>query len=326
MSISRERGRAGVAACVYLALTCALCLSFASTAFAVDPGAGGWYWPLGHDHASAGTWPQYRGWYPDSPAWHVAFDDIGTWKQPVYAAADGVVLESRTDVGGYGPGGGKGGAMVIAYRTADGTDFTALYGHVESLRFSQGQNVRAGDVICLLNNYAPPHVHFGIHLGLGYPAPSAEQTATNYVGIMMGHTHESTLTSAGVRVPILYDWVDPVAFLNSHTPSAPPVPTITKPKGPSTARRRRTFTATGYLAPRHRAGRRDVVVEALRLEGSRWVRRAKVTALSSNSGSRTKYTARIKLTLKGRYRLRAYIPGDAAHQAAYSSEWSMRVR
>lgn len=302
-------------------------LTFAGPAWAVEPGVGGWYWPLGHDHVSSGgSWLQYRAWYADKPAWHVAYDDVGTWKQPVYAAADGVVLESRMNVGGYGPGATAGGAMVVGYRTADGIDFKALYGHVEELRFSVGQNVRAGDVLCVLNNYAPPHVHFGIHLGTAYPTPSADDTATGYVGIMMGHSHESTVAPGGAVVPITYGWVDPVAFLSSHTPSAPPAPSLTMPRPPRKVRARRAFTVTGYLAPRHAVHDRTVVVEAYRLERGLWVSRARVLAYNTTSGSRTLYSARLRLTKRGTYLLRASVPGDAAHQAAVSPDCVFRVR
>jgi hypothetical protein len=313
-------------ACI-AAFAVVLLVSQSAVAWAIDPGLNGWYWPLGHDHTSSGgSWLGYRTWYADSPAWHVAFDDIGRWKDPVYAAADGVVLEARSDVGGYGPGAGKGGAVVVSYRTADGTDFKALYGHVESLLVAQGQNVIAGQVIAYLNNYSPAHVHFGINLGAAYPAPSAEQTATNYVGIWMGHSHESTSTSTGVRVPITYGWTDPMRFLASHTPSAPPLPGLSAPKSVRRARVRRTFTATGYLAPRHRAGARSVLVSAYRLEGGVWILRGRTWALNYTSGSRTRYVARLRLTRKGRYVLRASVPGDTAHAAASSNDWSMTVR
>jgi len=327
MSLIRRIARL-VARVGFVSLLAALLLaSHSAVASAADPGRNGWYWPLGHDHTSSGgSWLQYRTWYADSPAWHVAFDDIGRWKDPVYAAADGVVLEARSDVGGYGPGATKGGALVVGYRTADGVDFRALYGHVERIAVVRGQNVRAGDVIAYLNNYSPAHVHFGIHVGPAYPAPSAEQTSTNYVGIWMGHTHESTVTSSGVRVPIKYGWTDPVAFLGSHTPSAPPLPKLTAPVAPKKVRARRAFTATGYLAPRHRAGARTVVVEAYRLENGAWVLRSRTTGVNYTSGSRTKYVARLRLRLKGRYRLRAYVPGDLAHAAGFSTERGVLVR
>jgi hypothetical protein len=319
---TRHRARASVGriACIAV-LASVLLTSGSATAWAADPGLNGWYWPLGHDHTSLG----YRTWYSDSPAWHVAFDDIGHWRDPVYAAADGVVLEARSDVGGYGPKATKGGAVVVSYRTADGTDFKALYGHVESIRVAQGQNVKAGQVIAYLNNYDPAHVHLGVNLGTAYPAPSAEQTSTNYVGIWMGHSHESTLSATGVRVPITYGWTDPVRFLASHTPSAPPLPTLTTPKSVRRVQARHTLTASGYLAPKHRSNARSVLVRAYRLEGGVWVVRGQAWALSYTSGSRTRYVARLRLTRKGRYVLRASVPGDAAHAAASSYDWGVTV-
>jgi hypothetical protein len=307
-----------VRALAIVAIAVCMLMALSGTAFASDPGYNGWYWPLGDDHTTAGAWPHYRSWYADSPAWHVAYDDIGRWRDPVYSLADGVVLEARSDVGGYGPGASAGGALVVKYRTADGIDFKALFGHVESIQVVPGQLVAAGQVLAVLNNYSPAHVHFGIHPGAGYPKPSAEQTSTGYVGIWMGHTHESVTDTAGVTTPVLYGWADPVAFLRSHNPTVTPAAVITRPSAPGRVRAKRTFTVRGYLAPKHRTRGRDVIVQAYRWEGGSWVLRASVRAVNQLYRGRTRWSARIRLPRKGVYRLTARIAGDSAHGPGFA--------
>jgi hypothetical protein len=314
----QHAGRAALRAIAVGTAAACILLALCGTAYAAYPGYNGWYWPLGHDHTSSGAWPGYRSWYADSPAWHVAFDDIGKWKDPVYSLADGVVLEARSDVGGYGPGAGPGGALVVGYRTADGIDFKALYGHVEGIQVVPGQLVAAGQVLAVLNNYAPPHVHFGIHTGAGYPRPSAEQTSTGYVGIWMGHTHESVTTSAGVKTPIIYGWTDPVAFLRSHNPTVTPAAVLSAPSAPKRVRAKRYFTTSGILAPRHRKHGRDVLVQAYQQVGDAWVLRASVRAVNHDYRGRTRWTARLRLPRKGVYRLVARVAGDSSHGVGFA--------
>jgi murein DD-endopeptidase MepM/ murein hydrolase activator NlpD len=220
-----SRGRTlALAALVLFAL---VLLTLPATAHAVQPGANGWYWPTGQTITSHDGWMQYRPWYTEGVGWHLAIDICRPYGSPVHALSDGVVLESRLDVGGYGPGGGDGGAMVVAYTAADGTPFKALYGHIMDNRFVKGQRVRAGDVLAWLNAYDPPHVHFGIHPGMAYPAPIPAFPNAKYVGIWMGHTHEYSVDGAGVWHAEIYGWTDPVQFLNDH--AAPPVTKDTTP-------------------------------------------------------------------------------------------------
>jgi LysM repeat protein len=79
---------------------------------------------------------------------------IGT---PIYAAADGVVTIARAS--GYN--GGYGSYVVISH--ANGTQ--TLYGHMNSVKVSQGQAVEKGDVIGSLGNSGKstgPHIHFEV--------------------------------------------------------------------------------------------------------------------------------------------------------------------
>lgn len=76
---------------------------------------------------------------------------IGT---PIYAVADGVVVES-------GPASGFG--MWIRLQHADGT--ITIYGHIDRSLVHEGQRVRAGDQIATMGNRGQstgPHLHFEV--------------------------------------------------------------------------------------------------------------------------------------------------------------------
>jgi hypothetical protein len=181
------------------------------------------------------------------------------------------------------------------------------------LKFAKGASVKPGQVLAVLNNYNPPHVHFGINMGRDYPSSS---TSKHYVGIMMGHTYDYKVVD-GNKVPITYNWVDPIAFLNTNRPYSPPPASLTTPTVPTALRARRVFTVWGLLAPRHPRGVRSVTVQCDQYVSGAWVRRMTVRAIGWNSGIRTRWEAPMRLT-RGRWRLRSHITADAQHGEAYS--------
>ena len=161
----------------------------------------GWYWPTNSsDFCDYLEWLGYNNaTYP----WHLAQDMCLQQGDPVYSIWDGDVVESRTDVGGYGPGFSKGGALVARYQANDGTWFSALYGHLD--RPHEKGHVSKGEIIGYANSFSPPHLHFGIHAGF--------DLATNP---WRGYTDSKEQ---------LYGFVDPIDFLNTHPitqPSSPP--------------------------------------------------------------------------------------------------------
>ena len=163
---------------------------------APQPGSGGWYWPIGtEDFQGWSGWLKPRGTYV-----HVAQDMPCTYGHPVYAIGDGVVFISRADAGGYGVGGAPGGCIIISHKTAAGTRFHALYGHVYSLRVKVGERVQAGQVIALVNGCR--HLHFSAH-------PSTKYRDGNPYA---GHVPRSWADHGG--------FVDPVQFLKTNPRSA----------------------------------------------------------------------------------------------------------
>ncbi len=196
---------AGLAAAAMLAVMGVALLAPAS-AYA-GQGTHNWYWPTGRE-----TFGGMDGWMANRPgAWHLAQDMSASYGSPVHAVGDGVVLESKY-VDGYGPGGGKGGAVVILHKTAQGREFWAVYGHLQSLRYAKGKTVKAGAVIGSVNASSPTHLHFGIHSGRSYPSDNNP---------FRGHTYTRSN---------LYGFTDPVAFLRTEwrviAYRAPAVPVV----------------------------------------------------------------------------------------------------
>ncbi|MFR9753021.1 peptidoglycan DD-metalloendopeptidase family protein [Nocardia sp. 004] len=87
---------------------------------------------------------------------HLGIDIAGPVGTPIYAVADGTVLEA-------GPAGGFG--MWVRLLHDDGT--VTVYGHIDTATVSQGQRVLAGDQIATMGNRGfstGPHCHFEVWL------------------------------------------------------------------------------------------------------------------------------------------------------------------
>jgi hypothetical protein len=137
------------------------------------------------------------------PSIHLGQDFEGNTGDQVYAIADGNVVESRTNVGGFGPLGTQGGALVALFTTSDGLQFKALYGHINNPHTVGA--VTTGEVLGNLNDYDPSHLHFGIHPGTDYPSDENP---------WRGFIRETEYSTAND----MYGWVDPIEFLETHAP------------------------------------------------------------------------------------------------------------
>jgi murein DD-endopeptidase MepM/ murein hydrolase activator NlpD len=152
------------------------------------------------------------------PCIHLGLDMEGSPGDPVYALADGNVIESRTNVGGYGPGGTPGGALIALFTTSSGLQFKALYGHINNPH-SKGA-IRAGEILGYMNTYDPTHLHFAIHPGTSNP-PDGNP--------WRGYATEAQYAQNGA-----YGYVDPIIFLNTYSPpSSISPPTVTNDGGAS---------------------------------------------------------------------------------------------
>lgn len=95
-------------------------------------------------------------------------------------------------------------------------------------------------------------------------------------------------------------------------------PYVRTPIAPSTMSRYASYTVYGYLKPRHASGSYPVRIYKYRYVGGEWKAYGYVKAKASNYSSYTKYSVRVKLTAKGRWRLRAYAPADTSHASTWS--------
>ncbi|MEV0945437.1 M23 family metallopeptidase [Rhodococcus sp. NPDC049939] len=89
-------------------------------------------------------------------AMHAGIDIANAIGTPIYAVADGEVIDSGP-VSGFG--------MWVRLLHADGT--VTVYGHIDSTLVSVGQKVMAGDQIATMGNRGfstGPHLHFEVHL------------------------------------------------------------------------------------------------------------------------------------------------------------------
>lgn len=202
-----RRLRAAFAAGVVLAAIAAT-LGSPTAAFALTRNSRGWYSPVGAwSFGSMGGFGAWRGY---NRTYHLAKDISAPVGRAVYALADGYVYDAYPRLAGYTPG----GAMIVVYQADDGRYFKALYGHVRRLRYRKGQRVKAGAILAYV---APcgskPHLHFGIHMGLGKPNDPRRNP-------FMGHGRIRGRT---------YGWVDPVRFLAETYAVGMTPPPVTPP-------------------------------------------------------------------------------------------------
>jgi len=95
---------------------------------------------------------------------------------------------------------------------------------------------------------------------------------------------------------------------------------LSGPTVPKSMTANKTYTLSGYLKPRHTAGATTVRIQAQFFTGTQWVSKRTFYAKNSNYSSYTRYSGKVALPTKGRWRLRAYAPADSKH-AATAGTW-----
>ena len=91
---------------------------------------------------------------------------------------------------------------------------------------------------------------------------------------------------------------------------------LLKPTCPRSVRHGKRFTASGTVQPQFRAGTKTVALAAYRLTNRKWKLYRRYAAVNANSGENSKYSARIKLTRRGKYRFKAMVKATAVWTAA----------
>ena len=155
----------------------------------------GWYWPTPAEDC------YYLGWLGVNPGWgyHLGQDICNNGGSPVYSIGDGEVISSGLH-NGYGCNGScQGGCVLARYQAADGTWFTAMYGHLDN--WIGVSSVSAGQIIGYTRtDWDPTHLHFSIHPGYD-PEPNNP---------WRGYTSDINQT---------YGFTDPIPFLEAHPSS-----------------------------------------------------------------------------------------------------------
>lgn len=98
------------------------------------------------------------------------------------------------------------------------------------------------------------------------------------------------------------------------------------PKVPKTARRNVKFTAYGYLAPRHKAKAKTVTLTFTK--GTRTIKARAVNAsrYSAAWGKSTRYSVRVKLPVKGRWKVVASTKATSTHAKTTSTARYITVK
>jgi hypothetical protein len=102
-------------------------------------------------------------------------------------------------------------------------------------------------------------------------------------------------------------------------PQIKTTPTVYTPVARSTMRRTKSYSIYSYLKPRHRAGTYPIRIYKYRRVSGRWKSMGYAKAKASDHKSFTKCIVKLRLSLKGRWRLRAMAPADADHFEEWSS-------
>ncbi len=161
-----------------------------------NPGMNEWHWPTGTEyHGGYLGWLDYNTGYKE---FHLGRDFRAPVGTGVHAIAAGTVVDIERDI--YGSKSSRGSAVLIRHATSGGIPFLALYGHVTDIVVTEGVHVEAGQLLALLNDYEPSHLHFAIHPGAGVEADK----------IWRGYTPITSYT---------YGFVDPMAFLYKYRPA-----------------------------------------------------------------------------------------------------------
>jgi hypothetical protein len=96
-----------------------------------------------------------------------------------------------------------------------------------------------------------------------------------------------------------------------------PFSTLNTPSAPSSVHHGRAFTVSGTVKPRQKSGSKAVTLYFYRSESGHWKLRKTMALKVSNYKSYSRYSTRLSLSLKGKWRMRAYHV-DGTHAPTYS--------
>lgn len=136
--------------------------------------------------------------------------------------------------------------------------------------------------------------------GGAYVLPADPVTATTYQAIYAGSATDSGSTSDAMKVL-------PGVFLS-------------KPSAPRSTRTTASFLCSCTLKPRHPAGSHPVQFDCQHRQSGRWISLILVSARAADSAAGSKCSAKIRLTTRGAWRIRAVHQADDGN-AATATGW-----
>jgi hypothetical protein len=93
---------------------------------------------------------------------------------------------------------------------------------------------------------------------------------------------------------------------------------VSTPSVDTTQRFGRYYTVAGYLKPHHAPGTYPVRIQKWRYVSGRWKYYGYVRAKAYDYKTYTRYAAKLKLSARGKWRLRVYHPVDTANKSTLS--------
>jgi hypothetical protein len=82
-------------------------------------------------------------------------------------------------------------------------------------------------------------------------------------------------------------------------------PALGTPKGPLSVKAGALFSVSGTLRPQFKSGTKTVKIQIYRSKAGKWVLVKTSSAVNSNNGSYSKYTLKLRLSVKAKYRFKA---------------------
>ncbi len=143
-------------------------------------------------------------------------------------------------------------------------------------------------------------------------------------GLVRTYTTPVSVSSAGTTtleywaVDLAGNAEDANTVTFTVTPPVRTAPRVSNPVAPSTMRCAEYYTVHATLKPRHKAGTYPVRIYKYRRVSGRWKAYGYWPARSRGYGAYSSCEARVRLLLRGRWRLRAYSLGDSLHTARWS--------
>jgi hypothetical protein len=257
----------------------------------------------------------------------VASDDKGGgWYTPTSSEVDFVATGGVTyhvQASGYAGLYGSFGTVHLSWQTSPSSATTLQMIAASASGFPYGTRV---DLTGMLSASGMPLAQQPVTL----QSSSDGTTFTDSVSVSSGPTGQFTINVNPTSLVYYrlvfngstYCFASGPTQVASFTPQAG----LTTPSSASTMLHSRHYLVSGFLKPRAPGGTAPVHVHEYRYVKRRWVASGVVAAKTSDYSWYTRYTVSLRLPRVGRWRLRAYFPGDSQNAATWSGYRYVVVR